>query len=214
MAKMKRGILGPISGKLGPVVGGVWKGIAYLRGAPKKKRKSVPRSKAQIENEQKMKFVNEVLVPFHPFINIGFENMAIRKTAISAAFSTNYHTAITGVYPNLGVDYSQLILSKGRLPGLDSPLAFLSDPDTLQLSWLASESEKALYNDQLMLVVYAPGLGIADGFIGAALRRDLHYSFRLTPRLVGEPLEVYVSLTSFNRKKIANSIYLGRIEPG
>jgi len=213
MAKMKKGIFGPISGRLGPVVGGVWKGIAYLRGAPKKKRKSAPRSLGQIENEQKMKYMNEVLIPFHPYINIGFHNLAIAKTAISVAFSKNYHTAITGIYPNLEVDYSRLVLSAGNLPGLNSPQALLSAPDTLQLNWIANEGNKATYNDQVMLVVYAPELGMSDGFIGAALRRDLQCSFNFDSRLVGVPLEVYVSLASFDRKKIANSIYLGRMDP-
>ncbi|NRF39540.1 DUF6266 family protein [Pedobacter foliorum] len=210
---MRKGIFGPISGRLGPVVGGVWKGIAYLRGAPKKKIKSAPRSQLQIENEQKMKFMNEVLVPFHPFINIGFQNLAKAKTAISAAYSANYYTAITGVYPNLGVDYSRLVLALGNLPGLNSSQASLSAPDTLQLNWIANQGNKAVYNDQLMLVVYSPQLGISDGFVGAALRRDLQCSFKFDPRLVGMQLEVYVSLTSFDRKKIANSIYLGRIDP-
>jgi len=211
MAKMKKGILGPISGKLGPVVGGVWKGIPYLREAPKK-RKSAQRSQAQIENQQKMKFVNDVLVPFHPYITIGFQNLAKEKTAISAAFSANYHTAITGVYPNLGVNYSQLVLSAGNLPGLNSPQALLSAPDTLQLNWIPNQGNKSTYNDQLMLVLYAPELAIADGFIGVALRRDLQCSFKFDPRLVGTPLEVYVSITSFDRKKIADSIYLGRMD--
>jgi hypothetical protein len=30
MAKLKKGIFGPISGKLGPVVGGTWNGIPSL----------------------------------------------------------------------------------------------------------------------------------------------------------------------------------------
>ena len=38
MAKMKKGILGAISGKIGPVIGGIWKGIPYLRQVPKKKK--------------------------------------------------------------------------------------------------------------------------------------------------------------------------------
>jgi hypothetical protein len=39
MAKIKKGILGPLSGKLGPVIGGMWKTIAYIRIAPSKKAK-------------------------------------------------------------------------------------------------------------------------------------------------------------------------------
>ena len=31
MAKIKYGILGPLSGKLGSLIGGSWKGIPYVR---------------------------------------------------------------------------------------------------------------------------------------------------------------------------------------
>lgn len=213
MAKLKNGIFGPISGKLGPVVGGVWNGIPYLRTAPKVKKKPAVRSEAQIANEQKMKFLNEVLVPFHPFINIGFQNLAQGKTAISAAYSLNFHQAVTGRYPNLGVDYSKLIISKGALPGLNSPVMALTSADVIEITWQNSDSNMATYNDQLMFVVYSPHLDFSDGFVGAALRRDLHCSFRLDPRLIGTPLEVYIGLTSHNRKKISNSIYLGQIKP-
>lgn len=212
MAKLKHGIFGPISGKLGSLVGGTWKNIPYLREAPKKKNKPALRSEAQIANEQKMKFVNEVLVPFHPFINVGFQHLAIAKTAISAAYSLNFYQAITGTYPNLAADYSKLVISKGNLSGLINPLITRA-ADELHLIWENGTGNKAAYNDQLMFVVYAPALNIADGFIGAALRRDLQLSFKLNLKMASAVLEVYVALTSFDRKKIADSLYLGRILP-
>lgn len=87
MARLKHGVFGPVSGKLGSVVGGSWKGIPYLRSVPKKKKKPAPPSAAQIGNEQKMKFTNKALVPFQAYINIGFQHYAIEKTALSAAYS-------------------------------------------------------------------------------------------------------------------------------
>jgi|GEM_PF-2541347 len=40
MAKLKQGIFGPVSGKIGPVVGGSWKGIPLGCSAPEKKENS------------------------------------------------------------------------------------------------------------------------------------------------------------------------------
>lgn|GEM_PF-2344017 len=54
MAKLKKGILGPISGKLGPVTGGTWKGIPYLRISPDPAR-TKDRSRAQLANQEKFK---------------------------------------------------------------------------------------------------------------------------------------------------------------
>jgi len=208
MAKLKLGIFGPISGKLGPLVGGTWNGIPYVRQSPKSK--STPRSEAQLANQHKMVFINQVLLPFHTYISIGFQHLAIGKTAISAAYSANYHRAVSGVYPDLHVDYSQLKLSSGKLPGLLNPVVSL-DEDVLTLTWEKANGNKGSYNDQLMLVLYAPEVNIADGFVGTALRRDLHCSFQLNPKMQGLPLEVYVALTSMDRKRISDSRYLGRV---
>jgi hypothetical protein len=212
MAKLKYGIFGPLSGKLGSVVGSTWKGIPYLRKAPRKKKRRAPRTVAQIANAQKMKFVNEVLIPFHPYINIGFQHLAIEKTALSAAYSVNFQQAITGVYPGLAVDYSKLCISRGKLPGLVNPVAHLNG-DTVELNWGKSESKKTSFDDQLMLVLYAPALGLADGFVGLALRRSLRCSFKFNPKMLGQELIAYISMTSMDRKLISDSVYLGRVTP-
>jgi hypothetical protein len=51
MAKLKHGIFGPFSGKLGPVVGATWMGIPYVRQTPQKPETPLPRSEGQIANE-------------------------------------------------------------------------------------------------------------------------------------------------------------------
>jgi hypothetical protein len=213
MAKLKKGIFGPISGKLGPVVGGTWNGISYLREAPKKKAVPSPRSSAQIANEQKMKFVNDLLVPFHPYVTIGFQNESLGKTAISVAYSVNFHNAVLGVYPNLDVDYSKMVISVGPLPGLNQPVMQLSAPDIIEVTWQQNSNRKASFDDQVMLVLYSPALKMADGFTGGAKRTAKQCLFRFDQQLIGRELEVYISVTSLDRKKIANSIYMGRIVP-
>ncbi len=114
MAKIKKGILGPLSGKLGPIIGGTWKGIPYIRENKAHAGKKT-RSAAQLANEAKFKFVNDWLVPFQPYLSVGFENLAVRKTAIAAAFSANYKTVFSGVSPNIEVAYDQLQISTGKL---------------------------------------------------------------------------------------------------
>ena len=117
MAKFKNGILGPISGKLGPIVGASWKGIPYLRTAPKSdvKRKATP---AQLASRQKFNFLNLFLVPFHPYLSNGFRNSCGNKTEINAGFSANYKH-INGEYQNFSIALNQLKLSEGRLTGLE-----------------------------------------------------------------------------------------------
>lgn len=212
MAKLKKGILGPISGKLGPVTGGTWKGIPYLR-ENTDPAKLKDRSPAQIANQERFKFANEWLVPFHPFISVGYMPLATVRTAISAAFSANYNAVISGTWPDLVFNYNNLLISKGDLYGLTNPEVALVAADQLEFNWQNLPHKHALYNDQLIVVAYSHELGMADGSIGAAMRRDGHHIFKFNPVLMGKALEIYVGLISMNRKKAADSVYLGRIEP-
>lgn len=211
MARMKQGIFGPISGKIGPLVGATWNGIPYVRQAPSKKRKKRPRTALQLANEQKMKFTNNLLKPFHPYISVGFQHMTIGNTALSAAYSANYRCAVIGEYPNLQVDYSKVVISVGYLPKLKGAMVELVDPEVLKLTWQQDANRASLFSDQLMLVVYAPELHLADGFIGGTKRNAKQCLFRFDKRLKGKILEVYVSVTSLDRKKIARSTYLGKV---
>lgn len=213
MAKLTKGIFGPISGKLGPVVGGTWKGIAYLREASKIKKKKIGRTPAQVANEMKFKFVHQWLVPFSPYVTVGFAMLANDKTELNAAFSANYHRAISGQYPDLAVDYSKVVISAGALPPLNNPQISFTGPDTLEISWQQNTSPDASFDDQLMLVLYHPDTKKADGFIGGVKRAALHHSFTIEAELVGKELEVYLSITSVDRKKISDSLYMGRVVP-
>lgn len=213
MAKLKKGILGPVSGKLGNVVGATWKDISYLRERPKRKKKKQPRTQAQLDNQKKFKFIQQWLVPFYPYLNIGFANMAVDKTEINAAFSANYKQAFSGIWPDIEVDYSKVWISVGDLPGLHHPEIELTSQDTVKLSWQKSLHPNASFNDQLMLVLYCPELKVTDGFIGGIKRNAMECSFTFNQQLEGKVLEIYVSITTNERKQVANSIYMGRIEP-
>ena len=213
MAKLKYGIFGPLAGKLGPIVGASWMGIPYVRQAPQKPEVPRARTAAQTANEEKMKFVNLLLMPFHPYVTVGFQNLAIQKTALSAAYSYNFHHAITGAYPDLGVDYSKMMISKGDLPGLNAPVMEFKAPDTLKITWGDDISLTSSFDDQLMLLVYCPQLHLADGFIGGVKRAAKASIFTFDPEMRGKVLEVYLSVTSLSRKKIADSLYMGRITP-
>lgn len=208
MAKINSGILGPVSGKLGPVTGGSWKGIHYLRKSQRDAQ--LERSPAQLANEHKFKFINAWLGALNPFFLTGFGPLAIRKTEKNVAHQLNM-PAFMGVYPDFWVDYSKVIISQGPLPALQEPEMLLLAPTELAVSWQQSDSPQARYNDQLMLLIYCPEIGYADGFIGGTLRKAGICSHHLDPRIVGKQLEVFLSVTSIDRKVVSDSIYLGNI---
>jgi hypothetical protein len=212
MAKLKNGILGPISGSIGPITGATWKEIAYIKERPKKTNKKRKSSPAQLAVQHKFRFIQHFMVPFYPYINVGFSRLAKDKTEINAAFSANYKTAFSGVWPDIKVDYASFKISSGRLMGLHHLQIARTTPLRLELSWERATLRNVAHDDQLMLVVYSPELKMTDGFIGGVKRNALSCSFDLNARFENQDVEVYVSMTSASRKSISDSIYLGRME--
>lgn len=205
--------MGPIHGKLGSVVGAVWKQTAYLRTMPAEKKTGFFATPAQIACREKFKFVQQWLVPFYPYVTVGFRNYAKDKTEINAAFSKIYRHATVGVYPDLSIDYEKVMLTKGNLPSLYDVQVHLVQSDLLELNWKQNHNDDSCTDDQVMLVVYNRELKIVDGFVGGCNRANLQCSLSLNPKLIGKPLDVYVSVISLNGKRVANSEYLGRIVP-
>ncbi|MCY1522684.1 hypothetical protein D9M68_575490 [compost metagenome] len=209
MAKIKDGILGPFSGKVGTVIGGMWKTVAYIRAVPKTKTKR-RRTARQIATQEKMRFINNFLVPFHPYITVGLVNEAANKTEISAAFSLNYHTTFSGTDPNISIDYSKFIFIKGTLPMVTDMVVTLVD-GVVQITWKSENGKVAHFNDQMMVVLYSNQLNEADGFTGGVNRSAKKCSIPLKQRFIGKEIHVYISITSIDRKRIANNVYLGKL---
>ncbi len=210
MAKITNGILGALSGKIGPVIGGTWKGIAYIKALSKATPKR--RTAGQIATQEKMRFLNKFLVPFHPYLLVGMKNEAEKQTEISAAFKANYHETIVGMHPHLSADYKKLIFSRGILPMVKDTLIELIAPSTLQLTWDTQAGDRiGRYDDQLILVLYCAELHKTDGFIGGVNRREKRCTFHFNNRFIGKTIDVYASITSLDRKKIANNVYIGSV---
>ncbi|MEJ7556656.1 MAG: DUF6266 family protein [Pedobacter sp.] len=212
MAKIKQGLFGPLTGKLGSVVGSSWMGIPYLKKA-QKYVKNPKRSPAQKANNQKFAYVNEWLVPFHAYIVIGFDTLAIGKTALAAALSSVYNTVFSGTMPELAIDYSQMQISKGSLRGLSNVTLSYVEPHLIDIRWDDNSGPYTHFDDQVMAVFYNEELKVTDGFIGNVNRTDRAYQFALDPQLIGKPLHAYIATTSFNRKKASDTIYLGLLPP-
>jgi len=209
MAKFRNGILGPISGKLGPVVGASWKGIAYLRAAPQKRKNGLPTT-AQLANRYKFKFLHVFLSPFHPYLINGFKNCAKGKTEINAGFTANYNF-ITGMYPDLEFDLQKLMLSKGDLAPLMEPVLVWLNSRQIKLAWTSRKQKNAEFNDQLMFVVYSPELKRSDGFIGGVKRVDKTCTYTIDEKFQGHELHFYAAMLALNGKSVSETTYLGRM---
>lgn len=81
MANYNQGILGPFSGKIGPVVGSTWKGRQVMKGRPYPKKKVTP-STLQAMVQQRFAVISRFLRPLGGFISMGMR-LAAKAAAIT-----------------------------------------------------------------------------------------------------------------------------------
>jgi hypothetical protein len=155
MGIISQGILGPVSGQVGNVIGGSWKGIDYLRIAPASVAN--PQTPAQLNQRQRFSLMMGFLQPLTEFFRTGFKNYAKKMSGINAAMSYNIKNGIAGAYPTYAVDYPNILVSRGTLPVAINPAVASTVAGRVDFTWDDNSTEiGASAADRALLVVYNP----------------------------------------------------------
>jgi hypothetical protein len=210
MAIISQGILGGISGKIGNVVGGSWKGIDYLRIMPA----SVANPKTPAQMDQRSKFVTVIkfLQPMVEFLRVGFKLYAIKMTQFNNAMSYNLKNAITGSYPDYVIDYSKALISRGSLAGAyEASIASVSATE-MTLSWTDNTGKgKARARDKSLLLAYDTSTGTVVYNTAGAERSIGAESLTVPAELSGGTFETFLGFISEDGTLVSNSVYVGSI---
>lgn len=114
MARVQNTLIGKSSGSVGGATFSTWKGINVL----KSKAISVfnPKTQAQENQRQRMALLVAFFRTASSAINIGFQKLAVKKSAYNAFIQANLIPAnFTGVAPNMELEVGFLTLSKGTI---------------------------------------------------------------------------------------------------
>ena len=210
MGKLKKGILGGFSGKVGNVVGASWKGIDYIRSLPTTVRN--PRTKGQVSQRTKFSVTMDFLKPLTPVIRQGFSADASGKiTAMNAAMSYNLMNAITGEFPDLVIDYERAVIARGSLYGSDSAAASAAAGE-VAFDWDLVAANDAGMNDSVVLVAYNADKKDCVYNDSLGKRMEGYGSLAVPATLAGDIVHTYIFFISEDGKRNSNSIYTGSVE--
>jgi len=220
MAKLNYGIFGPVIGALSNIVGYIRKGQPLIRIKKNKTKKKKGRSDAQKAVNLRFKMAKTFISEVEEFINVGFQHEVADTQRIpeNAATSHLIREAIIGKYPNLEIDYSAVLVSKGKLLPPVNPTVKL-EGDRLKFTWDVDPGlGYRLNRDQVMLLAYKPASKNADYLLSGARRNEgaeeLEVMIRRKdhgPLLKDEFIETYIAFISDDRKRISDSVYVGRV---
>jgi len=208
MGKISQGILGGLSGKVGNVIGGNWKGIDYLRIKPSSIAN--PRTPGQVNQRNKFSASIEFLQPNKDFVNVGYKAFAIKKTAFNSAMSNVLNNAITGIAPDFTVDYSLALLSKGNLSTPLNGSVDLTTANQVTFNWDDNSTDgNANTTDKSMVLAYNPSKKESIYILDGAQRSLTTQILSLPTSYTGDTIELFMAFVSENGKVVSNSIYLG-----
>lgn len=190
MATYKQGILGGFSGRIGNVIGTFWKGrqVMRIRAATFNDANTLRQQEQRLKFKLMVSFINA----HKALVNWGFGAYDRTMSAMNAAVSLNFKSAITGIFPNLTIDLPKVILSKGSLPGFEDNIVTSTLPNTISLDWLDNAgTSNALGTDNLMVSVVDNASREVLLFPNAAKRTDEEVMITLPALWTARQVTVY-----------------------
>lgn len=207
MGTIKQGILGGFSGKVGTVIGSSWKGISYMRGRAQNVKN--PRTEGQMEQRSKFSLALEFLKPITAYIRTGYKMYANKQTAFNAAMSYIVKNAVSGIYPNYMLDFSQVLVSRGSLTQPLNANATMA-AGKVSISWTDNSGQgDAQPIDVAMPLAFNTDKGEAVFSTNSATRADQLAELTFPADWVGNTVEIYIGFISADGINVANSLYLG-----
>lgn len=210
MAIVKESPIGVVSGKLGQIAGGKWKGINYLRVVPGSV--SNPRTQKQLDARLKFTVTSDFIKCVRQYLKTGFKNWAIQMTPANAAFSYNIKNAVLGSYPNYSINYPVALVSCGGIAPAFNQAASSTVAGTVLFTWTDNSDEMgAAVTDKTLLLIYNPVKRQSVSFSELAARPDTTQAVTVPHSFSGDIVHCYIAFTDQNAVDVSNSMYAGAI---
>lgn len=214
MGKITRGFLGGFQGQLGTAYGCFWRLMDLIKAMPRKVKRAA--TEGQLKTRLRLALMTHLLSGISKIIEVGFQSLAIGgKSAMNAAVSYNLNNAITGVSPNFTVDFSKLLISKGKLAEPAELDVEMNQAAKVKFSWEMDpqmQKEDGEPTDTAVFVLYNPAKDKFVKYRGAVMRSELSYVLSVPASFSGDAVQCYMFFVSADGKSVSTSTYRDGVE--
>lgn len=211
MGTFKKGILGGFRGKVGSVVGARWRGKFVMRSLPEIDENRTP-TEEQRKVREKFSLVARFLNPMKPIVGKYFGQKQGDKSPFNLATSYHIKEAVLEVGDDFTMDYPKVLISKGDLSGLQSPVLTAPAANVLQLDYIDNSGQGlANADDQLLVVLYVALLGEYQLFTPAGTREETTVNLPLPQYWSGMEINAWATFVDAQGHRAATSSYLGAV---
>ncbi len=171
MATITQGILGAVSGRIGPVTSYVRNGKNILR--TRKNTGVVQSTAARLAQREKIEICNTFTKAFTGtgFFNITFPAYGHTGTGYNRATSSMMNLAISGTYPGQFLSWQKVLIARGPLPGAENVSVVKDSSCHCIFSWTDNSGiGTARETDKVILCAYCPSQKKAIFSLDAGMR--------------------------------------------
>jgi hypothetical protein len=207
MGKLKNGILGGFSGKVGSVVGYIINDEHFIRAKPRDKKYT----KNERINQAKFKLVTDYLSPIKYLLKIGFKDYFTKSGGYRAAMSYTRKVALVSDEKKFEIDPALFKISGGNLPELANPVLTM-EGGKCEVKWDTSEVNSDTAFDQIILLIYDSTNFNAQmiGYNGPNRRQGI-LNVPIKKIFKNKMVNVYIGFIAGDRSGQSNSQFLGSV---
>ena len=210
MGQQKNGILGGVTGKVGTITGSTWNKKHYIRANSGKRRKN-SFSEEQLAQQAKFAVMAKFLGNLTEISMVSFRSADGDMTGANSALSYNIRTAIGGNYPNFHINYPDVLISYGKLVNGKDMLATAEAGGMIKFKWTDNSGiGRSAATDVCTVVIYNPEEDICISTLAGAERSVETFQIDAS-YLSGKDVETWIGFISADRKRIAKSVYTGKL---
>ncbi|MFI5154773.1 MAG: DUF6266 family protein [Chitinophagales bacterium] len=207
MGRIKKDIMGIVTGRVGNISGSEWKGKAVIksRPGPRKKGSSSPEQQKQ---QARFALMIAFLQPITYLLNLNFDRRAKGMSGFNRAFAYNLVQGITGTFPNFAIDYPKVQLSRGNQSSIGAATCASPEAGKLVFSWTFIGEDSLQSNDLVYVAAYNQEMNHWAYDRGTVQRSKGTIALNLTG-LSGKPFHTYIGIISAKNGLTSNSFYSG-----
>lgn len=214
MAEIKDGILGGVHGKVGTVVGFMWRGKYYIRSRPRKSHKRA--TGKQVAQRSKLAVASGFVSKFREFVNAHYPPALLNDKMASGReqlISMLMKEGMTNIEGEPCVEIANVLVSMGSLPPAVVKKVNQLKTGRIKVLWDNSITNILAKNtDRLSIVAYSEELHKVVVIESIAKREDKYVHFDLPKDWVEGKVHFWSVWKSAEGKLISTSAYHGMLE--
>lgn len=170
-------------------------------------------SEKQLIIRERIPLTNEFIASIKGFMEVGFQSEASlnHKTPNDIISSYTLKNVIKSGNPEQEIDYTKVMVSKGKMPATPNVQAQLNDNGVVYTWDTTPLPGQFRSNDQVMLLVYFPESKSSEYVIYGGTRASGTAQLSLLKNETATIMETYISFISADHKNVSNSVYTGQL---